>query len=85
MKPTKDLRRLFIILTPNARSVQSALAIYLKIGVTPSLGNSNSVPEFWGNAFHPTLTAVGVTWLNGFQFEIKVIPKLADSTTGQSR
>ena len=24
----------------------------------------------------PTLTAVGVTWLYGFQFEIKVIAKL---------
>ena len=34
------------------------------------------VPEFWGNAPHPTLTAVGVTWLYGFQFEIKVIAKL---------
>ncbi|MHA6495427.1 RidA family protein [Pseudomonas borbori] len=36
------------------------------------------VPEFWGNAPHPTLTAVGVTWLYGFQFEIKVIAKLPD-------
>lgn len=35
------------------------------------------VPEFWGNAPHPTLTAVGVTWLYGFEFEIKVIAKLA--------
>lgn len=34
------------------------------------------VPEFWGNAPHPTLTAVGVTWLYGFQLEIKVIAKL---------
>ncbi|WP_434604080.1 RidA family protein [Pseudomonas sp. R1-7] len=34
------------------------------------------VPEFWGNAPHPTLTAVGVTWLYGFQFEIKVIARL---------
>lgn len=34
------------------------------------------VPEYWGNAPHPTLTAVGVTWLYGFQFEIKVIAKL---------
>ena len=34
------------------------------------------VPEFWGDAPHPTLTAVGVTWLYGFQFEIKVIAKL---------
>jgi len=34
------------------------------------------VPGYWGNAPHPTLTAVGVTWLYGFQFEIKVIAKL---------
>ncbi|TBU77012.1 RidA family protein [Phytopseudomonas daroniae] len=37
------------------------------------------VPEFWGNAPHPTLTCIGVTWLNGFQFEIKVIAKLPDA------
>ena len=36
------------------------------------------VPEFWGNAPHPTLTAVGVTWLYGFQFEIKVIARLPE-------
>ncbi|KAA0987843.1 RidA family protein [Pseudomonas sp. ANT_J12] len=34
------------------------------------------VPEFWGNAPHPTLTGVGVTWLYGFDFEIKVIARL---------
>jgi hypothetical protein len=34
------------------------------------------VPEYWGEAPHPTLTAVGVTWLYGFKFEIKVIAKL---------
>jgi enamine deaminase RidA (YjgF/YER057c/UK114 family) len=34
------------------------------------------VTEHWGKAPHPTLTAVGVTWLYGFQFEIKVIAKL---------
>jgi enamine deaminase RidA (YjgF/YER057c/UK114 family) len=34
------------------------------------------VQEFWGSAPHPTVTAVGVTWLYGFQFEIKVIVKL---------
>jgi enamine deaminase RidA (YjgF/YER057c/UK114 family) len=33
------------------------------------------VPEYWGAAPYPTLTAVGVTWLYGFQFEIKVIAK----------
>jgi len=40
------------------------------------------VPEFWGNAPHPTLTAVGVTWLYGFDFEIKVIAKLPESAAG---
>jgi enamine deaminase RidA (YjgF/YER057c/UK114 family) len=38
------------------------------------------VPEFWGSAPHPTVTAVGVTWLYGFQFEIKVIAKLPESS-----
>lgn len=38
------------------------------------------VPEYWGQAPHPTLTAVGVTWLYGFDFEIKVIAKLPEST-----
>jgi enamine deaminase RidA (YjgF/YER057c/UK114 family) len=38
------------------------------------------VPEFWGNAPHPTVTAVGVTWLYGFQFEIKVIARLPETT-----
>lgn len=37
------------------------------------------VPEFWGEAPHPTLTGIGVTWLYGFQFEIKVIAKLPDA------
>ena len=34
------------------------------------------VPEYWGEAPYPTLTAVGVTWLYGYDFEIKVIAKL---------
>lgn len=42
------------------------------------------VPEFWGDAPHPTLTAVGVTWLYGFQFEIKVIAKLPETSDGRS-
>ncbi len=40
------------------------------------------VPEYWGNAPHPTLTGIGVTWLYGFQFEIKVIAKLPESVEG---
>jgi enamine deaminase RidA (YjgF/YER057c/UK114 family) len=39
-----------------------------------------AVPKYWGNAPHPTLTVVGVTWLYGFQFEIKVIAKLSEAT-----
>ena len=34
------------------------------------------LPEYWGEAPYPTLTGIGVTWLYGFQFEIKVIAKL---------
>src|SRR5690625_6997661 len=33
------------------------------------------VPDYWGEAPFPTLTAVGVTWLYGYDFEIKVIAK----------
>lgn len=36
------------------------------------------VPEYWGDAPYPTLTAVGVTWLYGYDFEIKVIAKLPE-------
>lgn len=39
------------------------------------------VGEYWGDAPHPTLTAVGVTWLYGFQFEIKVIARLPEAGT----
>lgn len=38
------------------------------------------VGEYWGDAPHPTLTAIGVTWLYGFQFEIKVIAKLPEAS-----
>ncbi|WP_414443272.1 RidA family protein [Burkholderia sp. 22PA0106] len=34
------------------------------------------VPEYWGEAPFPALTAVGVTWLYGFDVEIKVVAKL---------
>ena len=38
--------------------------------------------DYWGDAPYPTLTGIGVTWLYGFQFEIKVIAKLPDPVTG---
>jgi enamine deaminase RidA (YjgF/YER057c/UK114 family) len=34
------------------------------------------VPEYWGKAPYPNATVVGVTWLAGFQFEIKVVARL---------
>jgi enamine deaminase RidA (YjgF/YER057c/UK114 family) len=34
------------------------------------------VPEYWGQEPFPSLTAVGVTWLYGFDVEIKVVAKL---------
>lgn len=34
------------------------------------------LPEYWGEAPWPTLTGIGVTWLYGFRFEIKVIARL---------
>lgn len=37
------------------------------------------VPEYWGNAPYPSLTGIGVSWLYGFQFEIKVIARLPDA------
>jgi enamine deaminase RidA (YjgF/YER057c/UK114 family) len=35
--------------------------------------------EYWGEAPYPTVTGIGVTWLYGFDFEIKVIAKLPEA------
>lgn len=40
------------------------------------------VPDYWGEAPHPTLTGIGATWLYGFDVEIKVIAKLPGAHTG---
>ena len=40
------------------------------------------LPDYWGEAPYPTLTGVGVTWLYGFHFEIKVIARLPDTAGG---
>ncbi|SDJ14537.1 RidA family protein [Billgrantia gudaonensis] len=42
------------------------------------------LPEYWGEAPYPTLTGIGVTWLYGFQFEIKVIAKLPEAAERRS-
>jgi enamine deaminase RidA (YjgF/YER057c/UK114 family) len=36
----------------------------------------NVVAQYWGEAPHPAVTAAGVSWLYGYQFEIKVIARL---------
>lgn len=38
--------------------------------------------EFWGEPPYPTLTGIGVTWLYGFNFELKVIAKLPEIANG---
>ena len=35
--------------------------------------------EFWGEPPYPTLTGIGVTWLYGFQFELKVTARLPEA------
>ena len=34
------------------------------------------LPDYWGEAPYPTLTGVGVNWLAGFRFEVKVVAQL---------
>lgn len=36
--------------------------------------------EFWGEPPYPTLTGIGVTWLYGFHFELKVTAKLPNES-----
>jgi enamine deaminase RidA (YjgF/YER057c/UK114 family) len=40
--------------------------------------------DYWGEAPYPTATVVGVTWLSGFTFEIKVIAKLPEGAAAQA-
>ena len=37
-----------------------------------------AMQQYWGGAPHPALTGIGVTWLYGFKFEIKVVAKLPE-------
>ncbi|MBN8829417.1 MAG: RidA family protein [Sphingomonadales bacterium] len=38
------------------------------------------MPDYWGEPPYSTLTGVGVNWLAGFRFEIKVIARLPEET-----
>jgi enamine deaminase RidA (YjgF/YER057c/UK114 family) len=37
------------------------------------------MPDYWGEAPYPALTGLGVNWLAGFRFEIKVIARLPET------
>ncbi|RYY24670.1 MAG: RidA family protein [Sphingomonadales bacterium] len=37
------------------------------------------LPDYWGEAPYPALTGIGINWLSGFRFEIKVIAKLPEN------
>lgn len=39
------------------------------------------MPDYWGEAPYPALTGIGVNWLAGFRFEIKVVAKLPEGTS----
>lgn len=37
------------------------------------------MPDYWGEAPYPALTGIGINWLSGFRFEIKVIARLPET------
>ncbi|MEN4918512.1 RidA family protein [Achromobacter spanius] len=86
--PEPDLRKQVRLAFQNLNAILEAAGITFDdvVDVTVFMVDPQSqfetmwevVPEFWGAAPHPTITAVGVTWLYGFQFEIKVIAKLPE-------
>lgn len=43
---------------------------------------SEVMAERWGEAPFPALTALGVTWLSGFRFEIKAVATLRETGDG---
>jgi len=86
--PEPDLERQVALAFEHLNEVLSAAGCTFKdvVDVTVFMVDPEStfervwsvVPEYWGDAPHPALTAVGVTWLYGFEFEIKVIAKLPE-------
>lgn len=84
--PEPDLQAQVRLAFDNLSAILTAAGCTFKdvVDVTVFLVNPESsfepawqvVGEYWGDAPYPTLTGIGVTWLYGFQFEIKVIAKL---------
>ena len=40
------------------------------------------MPDYWDEPPYAALTAIGVTWLSGFRFEIKAIARLREASVG---
>ena len=86
--PEPELRAQVRLAFDNLNAILSAASCTFKdvVDVTVFIVDPESkfesiwevVGEYWGDAPPPTLTAIGVTWLYGFQFEIKVIAKLPE-------
>ena len=86
--PEPDLQKQVRLAFDNLNAILSAAGCTFQdvIDVTVFIVNPETqfepiwkvVGEHWGEAPYPTLTGIGVTWLYGFQFEIKVIAKLPE-------
>ncbi len=87
--PEPDLQKQVRLAFDNLNAILSAAGCTFQdvIDVTVFVVNPETqfepiwkvVGEHWGDAPYPTLTGIGVTWLYGFQFEIKVIAKLPEA------
>lgn len=86
--PEPDLQKQVRLAFENLNAILSAAGCTFQdvVDVTVFIVNPETqfqpiwkvVGEHWGEAPYPTLTGIGVTWLYGFQFEIKVIAKLPE-------
>lgn len=87
--PEPDLQAQVRLAFDNLNAILSAAGCTFKDVVDVTVFIVDPEPKFetiWteltahlGDAPYPTLTGVGVTWLYGFDFEIKVIAKLPEA------
>ena len=87
--PEPDLQAQVKLAFDNLNAILSAAGCTFKDVVDVTVFIVDPEPKFetiwteltknWGDAPYPTLTGVGVTWLYGFDFEIKVIAKLPEA------
>lgn len=87
--PEPDLQAQVRLAFDNLNAILSAAGSTFKDVVDVTVFIVDPEPKFetiwteltahWGDAPYPTLTGVGVTWLYGFDFEIKVIARLPEA------